>query len=74
MNGTYLNLGAAGGLAITKTVTGHALAKEQFEFKVKAVKTDTATADEAAELVGFKEGETQRLHLRTTKRRQMDKL
>lgn len=54
-------------------MTGHALAKEQFEFKVKAVKTDTATADEAAELFGFKE-ERQRLHLRTTKRRQMDKL
>lgn len=57
--GASLNLGAAGGLAITKTVTGHALAKEQFEFKVKAVKTDTATADEAAELFGFKEGETE---------------
>ena len=40
-------------------MTGHALAKEQFEFKVKAVKTDTATADEAAELFGFKEGETE---------------
>ena len=54
-----LNLGAVGGLAITKTVTGHALAEGQFEFKVKAVKTDTATADEAAELFGFKKGETE---------------
>ena len=46
-------------MQLQKTVTGHALAKEQFEFKVKAVKTDTATADEAAELFGFKEGETE---------------
>lgn len=57
-----LNLGAAGGFAITKTVTGHALAKEQFEFKVKAVTDEeegTATVEEAAELFGFKKGETE---------------
>lgn len=57
-----LNLGAAGGLAITKTLTGHALAKEQFEFKVKAVTDEeegTATVEEAAELFGFKKGETE---------------
>lgn len=54
-----LNLGEAGGLAITKTLTGHALEKNQFEFKVKAVDTDTATAEEAAQLFGFNKGETE---------------
>lgn len=54
-----LNLGEAGGLAITKTLNGHNMAAEQFEFQIKAVGTDTATAEEAAELFGFNQGETE---------------
>ena len=48
----------AGGLKVTKTLKGHDMAKGQFTFQVKALKTDTVTAEEAAKRIHIFNGIT----------------
>lgn len=45
-------------LHVTKTMHGHALEKDMFDFTVTAVGTDNVTAEEAAAFAGFANGTT----------------
>lgn len=45
-------------LHVTKTMHGHALEKDMFDFTVTAVGTDDVTADDAAAFAGFANGTT----------------
>lgn len=54
--GSSLNYGAAGGLTLEKTLTGHAMQAGQFEFTLRPVDADGAVgASESATLLGIPE-------------------
>lgn len=54
--GSSLNYGAAGGLTLEKTLTGHAMQAGQFEFTLRPVDADGAVgASESAALLGIPE-------------------
>ena len=54
--GSSLNYGAAGGLTLEKTLTGHAMQAGQFEFTLRPVDADGAVgAPESAALLGIPE-------------------
>lgn len=51
-----LNHNDAGGIVTQKTLMGHALAKDQFTFQVKALDGTNTTADENAKRIGITNG------------------
>lgn len=53
-----LNHNVAGGLKVTKTLKGHDMEAGQFRFQVKALGTDTVSAEEAAKRIEIPNGVT----------------